>query len=220
MKRLLGRFYPASLINTIKNYFILSSDFGQYRSMSKGCVDMDNNFIPWYTYPAIEYIKQLDFSDRSIFEFGSGNSTIFWSKRCKRAVSVEDNSDWYNKMTPELPTNVDYRFIPGRAEYVDSINQFSSGFDIIIIDGNHRYECTVQALKKLNEDGVIILDNSDWHEESAKLLRQADLIEVDFSGFGPINGYTWTTSFFLSRSVKLKPAAERQPINGIGSIKN
>lgn len=107
-----------------------------------------------------------------------------------------------------------------KVDYVNSINQFSEGFDIIIIDGNHRYESTVEPMKKLKSDGIIILDNSDWHEKSAKLLRDADLIEVDMAGFGPINGYTWTTSFFLSRSVKLKAAYGRQPLNGIGGIKN
>ena len=220
MKRLLGRFYPTALINTIKNYWILSTEFAQFKTMSRGCIDKDNEFIPWYTYPAIEYIKQLDFTEKSIFEFGSGNSTIFWAKRCKKAVSIEDNKEWYDKMTPELPANVEYKLVPDKANYVNSINQFSDNFDIIIIDGNHRYECTVEALKKLNDDGIVILDNSDWHEKSAKLLRDADLIEVDMAGFGPINGYTWTTSFFLSRSVKLKPAKSRQPLNGIGGIKN
>lgn len=220
MKRFLGRFYPAALINTIKNYWILSTEFGQFKTMSRGCIDKDSEFIPWYTYPAIEYIKQLDFTEKSIFEFGSGNSTIFWAKRCKKAVSIEDNKEWYDKMTPELPANVEYRLVPEKDNYVNSINQFSENFDIIIIDGNHRYECTVEALKKLNGGGIVILDNSDWHEKSAKLLRDADLIEVDMSGFGPINGYTWTTSFFLSRSVQLKPAKNRQPLNGIGGIKN
>ncbi|MEJ7780595.1 MAG: class I SAM-dependent methyltransferase [Daejeonella sp.] len=220
MKRLLGRFYPAALINTIKNYWILSAEYGQFKAMNNGCIDKNGEFIPWYTYPAIEYIKQLDFSDRSVFEFGSGNSTVFWAKRCKKAASIEDNREWYNKMTHELPANVEYKLIPDKADYVDSINQFSEGFDIIIIDGNHRFECTVEALKKLNSDGIIILDNSDWHEKSAKLLRDADLIEVDMAGFGPINGYTWTTSFFFSRSVKLNPAYKRQPVIGIGGIKN
>ncbi|MGB4400025.1 MAG: class I SAM-dependent methyltransferase [Daejeonella sp.] len=219
MKRLFGRFYPTALISTIKNYWILSVEFGQFKTMSRGCIDKNDEFIPWYTYPAIEYIKQIDFSDKSIFEFGSGNSTIFWAKRCKKAVSIEDNKDWYEKVTPSLPANVEYKLVPEKTDYVNSINQFAEGFDIIIIDGNHRYECTVEALKKLNSDGIIILDNSDWHENSAKLLREADLIEVDMSGFGPINGYTWTTSFFLSRSVRLKPGGPRQPLNGTGGIK-
>ncbi len=113
---------------------------------------------------------------------------------------------------------MDYRFFPEKSEYVKSISECPGEFDIIIIDGNHRYECAIEALKKLKDDGIIILDNSDWHQKTAELLRNADLIEVDMSGFGPINGYTWTTSFFLSRTVKLKPLNKKQPIGGIGAI--
>ncbi len=220
MNKFLRKLYPVTIINSLKNYMILSKEFGHYKTINNGCIEKNGQLIPWYTYPAIEYIKQLDFFDKTVFEYGSGNSTIFWAKRCLKAVSIEDNSQWYDKMSSQLPANVEYKLIPDKAEYVASINTFSEGFDIIIIDGNHRYECTVEALKKLNSDGIIILDNSDWHEKSARLLRDADLIEVDMAGFGPINGYTWTTSFFLSRSVKLKPAHERQPVNGIGGIKN
>lgn len=219
MRRLLGQWYPTAIINTLKNYRILSAEYGHFRSIDKGCVDKNGEFIPWYTYPAIEYIKQLDFSDKTVFEFGSGNSTIFWAKRCRKAISIEDNQEWYDKMSPRLSTNVEYRLLEERLAYTQSISAYPEGFDIIIVDGNHRFDCAVEALKKLNSDGIIILDNSDWHAKTAKLLRDADLIEVDMTGFGPINGYTWTTSFFLSRSVKLKPVNQTQPVNDIGGIK-
>ena len=45
------------------------------------------------------------------------------------------------------------------------------------------------------------------------------IIEVDMSGFGPINRYTWTTSFYFRRKVDLMPAFDRQPVPGIGSMK-
>lgn len=218
MKSFLRKFYPLSIINSIKNFKILSFDFAHLKSIRGGCVDKNGDSIPWYTYPAIEYIKQLDFSDKTVFEFGSGNSTLFWAKRCLSAISIEDNSEWFDKMKPILSKNVDYRFFPEKSEYVKSISECPGEFDIIIIDGNHRYECAIEALKKLKDDGIIILDNSDWHQKTAELLRNADLIEVDMSGFGPINGYTWTTSFFLSRTVKLKPLNKKQPIGGIGAI--
>lgn len=218
MKSFLRKFYPLSIINSIKNYKILSFDFAHLKTIKGGCVDKNDGFIPWYTYPAIEYIKQFDFSDKTVFEFGSGNSTLFWANRCLRAISIEDNSEWFDKMKPVLSKNVDYRFFREKSEYVKSISECPGEFDIIIIDGNHRYECAIEALKKLKDDGIIILDNSDWHQKTAELLRDADLIEVDMSGFGPINGYTWTTSFFLSRQVKLKPLHKNQPISGIGAI--
>lgn len=184
------------------------------------CVDANEAPIPWYSYPAIEYIKQLDFSEKTIFEYGSGNSTCFWAGNCKKLVSVEDNREWYNKIKGKVPDKVEYHLLEKSQEYIKAINKYPDKFDVIIIDGSHRYECAVEALGKLRDDGFIILDNSDWKEKTSKLLRDSDLIEVDMSGFGPINGYTWTTSFYFRRNVKLKPAHDRQPIHGIGSVRH
>ena len=39
---------------------------------------------------------------------------------------------------------------------------------------------------------MIILDNSDWLPDSARLLRDADLLQVDMSGFIPIGDHTQT----------------------------
>ena len=45
-------------------------EFAIERSIDdKVCVDKDGNPIPWYTYPAIEYLSQFDYSDKKIFEF-------------------------------------------------------------------------------------------------------------------------------------------------------
>jgi hypothetical protein len=184
------------------------------------CVDQNGVPIPWYSYPAIEYIKQLDFSNKIIFEYGSGNSTSFWAGRSKKIVSVEDNKEWYDKIGDRLPGNVEYYLLESGGDYISLINKYTYEFDVIIIDGSHRYECAVEAISKLRDDGFIILDNSDWMEKTSKFLRDSDLIEVDMSGFGPINDYTWTTSFYFRRNVKLKPANDRQPLHGIGSVKH
>ena len=219
IKKIAKRLIPHGVLATLRNYRILSLEVGQYKTICRwDCVDRYNNPIPWYSYPAIEYIKQLDFSDKTIFEYGSGNSTMFWARRCKKLVSVEDNQQWYNKIRAKLPYNVEYSLFNEKEKYANSIDNYPEKFDIIIIDGSYRYECSAKALENLKDDGFIILDNSDWQEKTSELLRESNLIEVDMSGFGPINGYTWTTSFYFTRSVKLKPAHDRQPMHGIGSV--
>jgi hypothetical protein len=46
---------------------------------------------------------------------------------------------------------------------------------------------------------MIILDNSDWFPETVDVLRSTlGWFELDFHGFGPINGYTWTTTIFIN----------------------
>ncbi|MEO7412904.1 MAG: SAM-dependent methyltransferase [Opitutaceae bacterium] len=215
--KLIHKCLPRRFAAAWRNHRILDEDFGQRSTFDRGeCLDGAGQETPWYTYPAIEYLRQLDFSNLAVFEFGSGNSTIYWAKRCERLASVENDQAWYEKMKGKLPAKVSYRYEPDPAAYVATCGSYGTKFDVIVIDGRHRFECAKAALSCLRSTGFIILDNSDWHERSSKLLRDADLIEVDFSGFGPVNDYTWTTSFYFTRSVQLKPAGVRQPMHGIG----
>ena len=205
----------------LKNFRILSKHFAQFRTIRDWeCVDSRGQQIPWYTYPATEFLRQLDFSSKTVFEYGSGNSTIFWSKICKNITSVEDNKEWFDKISNSISENVTYAFKPDKSEYVNLPIAIEKKFDVIIIDGSHRAECAAVGARCLKDDGFIILDNSDWYEETSKFLRGNDFIEIDMSGFGPINNYTWTTSIFLRRGVDLCPRADRQPKNSIGSLIN
>lgn len=61
----------------------------------KVCIDKDGNPIPWYTYPAIEYLSQFDYGDKKVFEFGCGNSSLFWAVRAQEVISIEDNPSWF-----------------------------------------------------------------------------------------------------------------------------
>lgn len=58
----------------IENFRILSIKYGQLNSILKGSsIDKKGNKLPWYTYPCIEYLLGVDFSNKKVFEYGSGN---------------------------------------------------------------------------------------------------------------------------------------------------
>jgi Methyltransferase domain len=201
------------------NYRILSKEYGHFKSASRWqSINKNDQPIPWYTYPMVEYLQQLDFSQKTVFEYGSGNSTLFWASRSKHVVAIEDDPAWYNQIKPKLPANVTYLLVDNKNDYVQGIKQFEQPFDVIIVDGSHRYDCVLSARPHLSEKGLMILDNADWFIESTKFLRSTDLIEVDMAGFNPINGYASTTSVFLTRQVDLSPAGIVQPQTAIGGI--
>ena len=189
--------------------------------LTKSCVDRGGQPIPWYTYPAIDYLKQLDFSDKTIFEYGSGNSTLFWASRARRVVSVEDDPAWFAAMRPRLPANCEMSLETNLAAYPAAIARTGELFDVIVVDGaargRTRLKCAQQALVCLAPGGLIILDNSDWLPESTRLLREAGLIQVDMTGFAPISGVTQSTSLFLHRAFAFRPAGPRQPMPGPGA---
>ena len=102
-------------------------------------------------------------------------------------------------------------------------------FDVVVIDGggilsqDTRMLCARVVKEILNtssKEGVmVILDNADWYNSIARFLRKSDFIEVDFSLFGAINCYTWTTSIFLSRDFAFRPK-DRQPDYSIAAIRH
>ena len=216
---LLSKLLPRAVMASLTNYKILSREYGHYQSAKDWqSINKNGQPIPWYSYPMVEYLKQLDFSDKTVFEFGSGNSTLFWASRSKRVVAVEDDKDWYGKIKSKLPANVEYVLVDNQTNYTQAIHQFPELFDVIIVDGSHRFECTKSARSRLSATGMLILDNADWFPNTTAYLRSTDLIEVDMAGFNPINGYISTTSLFFSRQVQLAPAGPAQPEKIVGGI--
>lgn len=216
------KFVPKHIRTALINARILELEYGQMKSARESkSVDKNGNPIPWYSYPAIEYLNQLDFSDKDVFEYGSGNSSLYWATRAKSVTSVEDDEKWYHKMRKSLLANMELGFVPEQTNYVNEIRK--GKYDIIIIDGEQkptRIKCAGIAPDYLNEGGMIILDNADWCHEAAAILRQQpNLIEVDFTGFAPIIAHPNTTSIFLDRKFSFKPKGPRQPEYGIGSFK-
>jgi hypothetical protein len=211
-------------------------DQGYFASVLNSEYQDDEGYLPWFTYSAIEALKNWDLSEKRIFEYGSGYSSLFWAKRCKELISVEHQHAWHEKISRLAPKNAriilaeiddswDAYHPPPETEvelkrYAESINDFGE-FDVILLDGyaraRMRYQCAKAALPHLTKGGLIILDNSDWLPGTAMFLRQAGLIEVDFSGPVPGNPQSQTTSFFLTREFNFQPTTLRQPRMPVGS---
>lgn len=218
--RLWRKYFPSMRVMK-KNFSLLAFGFGQWRSVKERmAVNASGDPIPWYTYPAIEYLESFDFKNCDVFEFGSGNSSLYWAKRSRSVCSVEDNQDWFEVVSKK---NLGNQTILNRADktsYVNSLPEQEKLFQIIVVDGNWRYECVVEAINCLINGGMIVLDNSDRkiEKECGKLLREHGFIQIDFSGFGPINNYTWSTSVFIKNPMLLqKNFAGPNPIGGLGN---
>lgn len=187
---------PVPLIE--RNFEILAKEYGLAKSMEiKLPVDVAGEPIPWYTYPAIEYLSQFNFRDKVVFEYGCGSSTLFWGKQAAETFSVEHDLNWADQIRPQLGAHQTLLLYEDENEYVYSIESISKKIDILVVDGQWRMACTQKGVVKLKQTGIIILDNSDWFHDIADWLRAKGYFQVDFSGFGPINPYCWTTSIFL-----------------------
>ncbi|MCK4825281.1 SAM-dependent methyltransferase, partial [bacterium] len=177
---------------------------------------------PWFSYPAIEWIKHLDLSRTRIFEYGSGNSTIFWAKRCKEIFSVENNPKWYKKISIKLIKYKNATLIleKNQRKYINMISKTNKKFDIVIIDGAHRKSCAKKASKHIKKSGMVILDNADWFPNTSKMLRKQNLKQIDFIGFGPINYYATNTAVFIKNGFLSRITYTASPSFVQGGLKN
>lgn len=217
--------WPPHWLTSLRAARILIDEYGHLQSVAKRLpVDRFNAPLPWYTYPAIEYLAQLDFSDKSIFEYGSGTSTLFWSSRAARVVSVEDDEAWHARLTGQLEGSPHTRVIltPDLEEFPKAISRVHGSFDVIVIDGPGRgltrLKCCKAGRGRLNRGGLMILDNSEYLPQSAAFLRSTGLLEVDMTGFAPMNAHTSTTSLFFDREFSFATRAAVQPVHGVGGL--
>lgn len=213
---LIRKFLPRRLLVTARLQKIFFGDHGHTRRIDGMPVDGAGNFQPWLTYPLIEYLNGFDFSEKDVFEFGSGASTMFWSARARTVVSVEFDSGWYETLKNRVPSNVTLLHEADGHRYSQTPNALlPRRFDVVVVDGAERYRSARTAIDVVSPGGMIILDNAEWYPHTADMLADAGLIEVRFSGFSPINAFTSTSSVFLSRDFSFpRAAAARLPPRG------
>ena len=150
---------------------------------------------------------------------------MYWAKRAKKVVSIEDKPEWFEKFQEEFSApNWQMRYCDEKQGYEDTIFADGEKYDVIVIDGKRRAECAACAVKALSAGGMVILDDSDRintsleYADAVKNLRAANLLQVDFYGFCPMNNYTKATSIFFSRDFDFESLYTVQPINGLGNI--
>jgi hypothetical protein len=201
---------------------IINDEYGFANAVQAGIpLDKNNNPLPLYTYPAIEYLASFDFTNKKIFEFGSGQSTLYWLESGADVVSVEHNQSWVDRLKTSLGKFFKHQYIFANQQdlYVNSILAFPNNyFDLIIIDGTfNRFLCAKNVITKIRKDGLIILDNADWYPNTARFLKEnLNFIQVDFYGFRPSKPDAAVTSLFFSREFNFKNKSNRQPNYAIG----
>lgn len=163
--------------------------------------------IPWVAYSFIDFIEPRLTKKMSIFEYGSGNSTIYYSSRVKNVFSVEHDQKFYKKLEENLPSNVDLSFckLEYGGEYSKWVQRTENEYDLIIVDGRDRVNCILVSVGKLKAGGVIILDDAEResYSEGVNALLEDNFKRIDFWGISPgfISYNKSTTVFYKEENV-------------------
>ena len=195
---ILGRFYPS--LYMLRTSSALHED-GWFRSnKEKASVDLHGEPIPWFTYPAFDFLKKHLPANISVFEYGCGAGTLWWAARAKEVVACEHNLEWYKKISAECPQNVKilYANLEYGGEYSKTITKYQNKFDIVVIDGRDRVNCAKNCLSSLTEKGVIIFDDSDrkQYQDGYDYLLAHGFKRIEFMGIGPGLTFKFETSIF------------------------
>ena len=120
---------------------------------------------PWYTKPCLEFLEELDLKGKMIYEYGLGDSTEWYLRKGAVVDGVDSDDRWVGVCPTAL-------FTRNKEVYSSSVIMQNRDlqkvlFDIIIIDGDCRDECTEYALQALKPGGLLIIDN--YRQKSADL---------------------------------------------------
>ena len=156
---------------------------------------------PLLTFSFMDWFQSHDFAEYQLIEFGSGNSTLYFSKFFNEVYSYENNIEWFLKLKDTLPKNVHY-------ELVNNWDTLPACFvkekSVLLVDvAGNRYKI-VEKLLDVNYSGLIILDNSDSFPNTVKLLLERGYKEIPFYGSKLTQPYDSCTSIFF-KNIEVLP---------------
>lgn len=130
---------------------------------------MINLDIPWWNVKACQEVGAFltRKPDARVFEYGSGASTMWVARRAGSITTVEHDTKWAKNLQSKLNNLPNANVILSNCQpdglpdesYIKAIDGTGS-YDLIIIDGRRRTECLTAAISHLNEDGIILFDDS------------------------------------------------------------
>lgn len=167
-------------------------------AVRRQAVDGNGRPLPWLSYPAIHFLEHRYPEGVRVFEYGSGNSTLWWAERAREVVTVEHYRPWCERMRARVPANVDLVYCPHEpaGTYAGTARARGGGFDVVVIDGRQRAACAAVAPAALAPSGVVVFDDTERERYGPALeaLAAARFRRIDFRGMRPIHAGGGTTS--------------------------
>lgn len=173
-----------------------------YRNRFSEWLAMD---APWYTGPATRWLERHLRSDDSVFEYGSGRSTVWWCQRAGAVTTLEASPEWiaylnfYLSARPELMAKLQTIHVPAdwNPEFEGGVKRYW---------GRRRDHLTPEMIETLERRylqvetppsaSVIAFDGSIRSLTMARWAldgrgpRGADILVVDNTEKGTMSGLT------------------------------
>ncbi|TAE16651.1 MAG: FkbM family methyltransferase [Bacteroidetes bacterium] len=163
-------------------------------------IDAEGKILPWFSYPFIKFLSPRLKTSFTVFEYGAGNSTLWFAERVKQVKSVEHEANWVQKLATKLPAHakVVHQNIEIPENYANEIAKEGLLYDIVVIDGRERNRCAEACLPYLSPQGVIILDNAERESylPARQMLAEKGFKCIDFWGMPVGVPYNASTALY------------------------
>ena len=201
------RAHPVRVARTVWSCSLLLGGSNGYLNVSgwfkskvaESPVDRHGQPVPWITYPCMRFLDLRIPPRMAVFEFGSGSSTAWWSKRVSRVVSCEHDRSWFERVRAQAADNVEMIYAALEdGQYSGQVLRYKRDFHVVVIDGRDRVKCAINSVEALRDDGVIVWDNTDrdHYQPGFDFLLSRGFRRVDFWGMAPLLLTESTTSVF------------------------
>jgi len=122
--------------------------------------------LPVLTSAAATLLREIA-RRKSVFEFGSGGSTLWFAGFVRKLVSIEADQSWYDAVGAELEalecTKVDLRFVPTKI-LPDAITD-TGLYDVVFVDcltQTERRRSVILGAKHVKPGGWLVADDYDF----------------------------------------------------------
>jgi hypothetical protein len=132
--------------------------------------------LPWLTDGALDfldshifYIKGSLRKNPKVFEFGAGNSTLYFLSRGCLVTSIEHDSEWCQKIS-DVAACFGYQdrlaLTHGQRPYHKEFDMTTNHYDLVLVDGRDRVQCLERVIDELgrlpgDRQPLLILDNTE-----------------------------------------------------------
>lgn len=146
---------------------------------------------PWIAFSAIDFLKTIVRKNMTVFEFGSGGSTMFWASRVQQIISVEHDLVWYQRMNAYLKdqkiSNVEYLLAEPADDPEFVTKDYRNPNDCISSDSSYKgknFENYVRSIDRFPDQSfdVIVVDGRarpSCIQHSLSKLRKNGYLIID-----------------------------------------
>lgn len=161
-------------------------------------IDTETNLLmPWYTLPALQWLKEQDVSRWYVFEYGAGYSTMWWNANARFNFAVENNKTWAFMAGSNCYFREDPNEYVNAAQFIlEEVSTDDGSYDCVVIDGDFRAECVLMSRKFIHSGGYMIIDNYGQTDFPPKEVIDKLLEGWEKQVFKQPNHTDWATAIF------------------------